>query len=169
MSNKTYEDRIKNVTKWVNIHNKYWHKYEGNLHNRKDHWDDTFHSQTDSDHEDWVEVADILEQEFPEIFARYPYIFKDTKTIKDRLTLGKPVTKKHLPDYNLPVFRAWMIIKDIFNSIAGSPTKRYPKPGDPKPKVTPGLQRQRAQTDKVNAKAAMFESLFEIENKNHGH
>jgi len=168
MSSKTYEDKIKNIAKWVSIHNKYWHKYEGYLNDRKDHWNETFHSQTADDHQDWVDIIDNLYQEFPKIFddnPRYKHIFEDTQEISRRIVHGEPVTKKHKRNHNFPVFRAWMTIKDIFNDISGKPTKQYPRPGDPKIKVSPGLQRQRAKNDKVAAKAAMFESLFDIERK----
>ena len=163
---RTFEDRINNVKKWVRIHNHYWHKYEGEMRDHADHWDETFHAQTEQDHQDWIDIIDDLYTEFPEVFddnPRYKNIFEDTREMSQRIVHGEPVVKKRRSKYNLPVFRAWMTIMDILNDISGNPTKKYAKPGSPRIKESPGIQRQRAKNNKIAAKAAMFQSLFEIQ------
>ena len=92
--------------------------------------------------QDWLdvyEVYDILRQQYPEEFYRFPKQQEDMKWINKQLMLGKAIIKPMAKHYNTTGFRSWMVMKDVINNIRGTPTVDYknnPPPRGPEP-LTP--------------------------------
>lgn len=135
MLKRNYSEKEKNVHTWVEIINHYWHELRSELYNNTEFWDNTLHSMQDEDWWDLCEVYDILRQQYPELFYRFPKQFEDIAWIKRRLMLGKPVIKPMAKNFNTTGFRSWMVIKDVINDIKGTPTVDY-KNNPPKAEET---------------------------------
>lgn len=135
MATKNYQQKEKNVNDWVDIINYYWHKLESNLYNDKEFWDNTMHSMDTQDWWDFYEVYDIVRQQYPEEFHRFPKMSTDMNWVYKQLMLGKPVIKPMAKNYNTTGFRSWMVMKDVINNVRGTPTVDYknnpPKPDEP--------------------------------------
>lgn len=139
MTKRTYKDKEEHFNQWIEIINYYWHFLKSDLYNNTDFWDNTFHSMDEQAWWDMVDVYDIIRQQYPEEFYRFPYQHEDIAWIKKKLLLGKPVIKPMAKEYNKTGFRAWMVMKDVVNNINGTPTVNYknnPSKGpDPDPET----------------------------------
>ena len=93
MTIKTYDDKEKNVQQWVDKINSFWVGDGSNIHNKTDFWDETFHKMTDQDFWDFVEVSDILRQQYSDDFYKWPDFASEIQEIKKQLMLGKNVIR----------------------------------------------------------------------------
>jgi len=125
MAQRNYKDKEHNVHAWVDIINHYWHKLQANLYNDKEFWDNTMHSMESPDWWDMYEVYEILRQQYPEEFYRFPKMNTDMAWVYKQLMLGKAIIKPMAQHYNTTGFRAWMVLKDVINNIKGTPTVDY--------------------------------------------
>ena len=125
MTKKSFTEKEALVFDWYQIHMDYWHKYCGDLHNRKDHWEDAFHSPNTQEWWDLFDVADVMKRKYPDEWRYQSRLSGDLDELQRRLMNDKPVIKRGVQSYNTPIFRFWMAFKDFLNDVAGTPTKQY--------------------------------------------
>lgn len=129
--NQTFEDKMEECAAVVRITNDYWIKYQGQLFNHEDFWDDTLHSL---DNQFWWNVIDVmkaLEQISPEHFitgSRYAFSEVERCLMHEG---HKPRCLDSRKNKKIE-FKALMHLKDILNSIAGyEPPTKFPKEDKP--------------------------------------
>ena len=132
----TLQDKVTVTEHIVNILNKFWIKYKGDLFNHKDFWDETLHG-FNNDH--WEIMLDVMEQirlAEPNCFLPFSQqTFEDARKVlvleghdANQYALDARKNKKK-------AFKALMHIKDVFNNWTGyeAPTKFKPDPLPPTP------------------------------------
>ena len=125
MAKRTYEQKLTNISDWVEITNHHWHRLKGEMFNDPEMWDQTLHAMTNDDWWDWVDIAPALKIQYEYEWRRYPKLDTSTEEVKRDLMLGKAVTKKSRKGKNFQAFRLLMNIKDFLNDVNGTPTRQY--------------------------------------------
>lgn len=122
---RTYDQKLENIIAWIDIVDHYWHKYQGDMRNHEDMWENTLHSMTDQDWWDWVDIEPSLKIQYEQHYNRYSKLSDDTKDIYKKLALGQPINRKNAKGKNFTAFRALMAMHDFINDIRGTPTVQY--------------------------------------------
>jgi hypothetical protein len=125
MAKVTYDQKLKRINDWVEITNYHWDRLKGELYNDEEFWEHIFGSMTADDWWFWVDIAPAVKIQYETEWRRWYKLDESTEDIKKKLMLGKPLYRKDQKNANIPVFRAWMNIKDFINDINGTPTKQY--------------------------------------------
>lgn len=141
-----YQRKFANIEAWAEIVDYHWHRLRGEMFNDAEFWDHTLHAMTDLDWWDWVDVEPAIAIQYEEHYRRYPKLKEDTQEIRQKLMLGKPITRKNGKMKNLTAFRTLMAIHDLVNDMQGTPTRQYPK-----------------HTEQRKEHTTPFEALFDVD------
>ena len=127
----TLEEKVQITQHVVNELNRFWIKYQGDLYNHEDFWNQTLHAFSNEDWEIFMDVMDLIRLEDPNCYL--PGSISVFQDVRKELVL-----KGHVPrcldtrKNKKTEFKALMHIKDVFNNLTGyiPPTKFNSKPLD---------------------------------------
>lgn len=127
MAKRSYDQKLKNINDWIEITNYHWHRLQGQLFDDKEFWEQTLEAMTDQDWWDWCDIEPSIKIQYSEYYDRFPKLRDDTVDLRNKLMLGKSVTRRWGTGKNFTAFRTLMALKDLFNEINGYPTVQYSK------------------------------------------
>jgi hypothetical protein len=127
----TLEEKVKFTEHVVNILNKYWITYKGDLDNRKDLWKDTLHSFHNEDWEILMEVMEVIRIEDASTYLPKSHdTFNRVREILMRDGHSANPKAMDARKHKYTAFLALMHVKDCWNNFTGyeAPTKFAPDP-----------------------------------------